>query len=143
MSTTHQAPNQNEQNPMKSRYPILHLFSIIIAAICASFLALANVACASSPPPSADGTVVTAPAAKRLSLDLIAGVCVHTERGDVCYNPLSKQWTVKLAGTAKSQPLTVVRQDTGTVTLSTSDGGTLIYRDGRIEWPTEPDRSDK
>lgn len=78
-----------------------------------------------------------------LAADLLNGVCLNTERGAVCYHPLLKQWTLKVPGSATSQPLTVIRQDTGTVTLSTPDGGQLVYRGGHIEWPTEPDRSGK
>jgi hypothetical protein len=100
--------------------PLLHLTALTATA----FLAIA----------------CTAPDGSGLSFDPLAGVCVRTERGAVCYHPATKAWTFTAAGTQHTQPLTVIRQDNGTVTLSTATGGQLVYRNGRIEWPTEPDR---
>ncbi len=89
-----------------------------MALVAALFASLLQPACAG-------------PGQNGLSADLLNGVCLTYGEGTVCYNPLTHVWTVNNA-TARA-----TRNPDGSVTLTTPEGGTLLYKDGQIS-PAAP-----
>lgn len=119
---------------------ILSYLWTLLAALAVLFLSLASTSCAAAASTAGTGTAGKPAWKPSLAFDLANGVCVKTDRGSICYNPLTNAWSLKVPATGYTEALTVVRRDDESVTLSTASGGTLTYRNGQVEWPGKVDR---